>query len=326
MSEGNEAAIEPSLPIVDSHHHLWVQDNERYLFDEFLQDLNTGHTVIATVYVECGAMYRSRGPAELRPLGEAEFAAGVAAMSESGLFGPTHVCAGFIGAADLRLAEAAGDVIDALGDASGGRLRGIRCSAAWDASPEVNTGRRAFGPPRLLHDPHFRRGFAQLAKRGLTYDAFQYHPQMADVIDLADFFPDTPIVLNHVGGLLRIGPYAETDIFPAWLSDIKRLAQRPNAFVKLGGLGARRCGFDFHRRETPVNSDEIAHAWGPYILACIDAFGPERCMFESNFPPDKHSVSYVALWNAFKKITKDFSSTEIASMFCDTARRVYRLD
>lgn len=309
------------IPIIDPHHHLWAHTKERYLLDEFVTDLATVPNVVATVYSECSAMYRQSGPDHLRCVGEAEFAAGMAAMSASGLFGPVRICAGFVGAADLTSGDAVDEVLDAMATASGGRLRGIRGTANWDADPGVNTGTRPFAPEGLLADARFRKGFARLARRGLVYDAWQYHPQLDDVGRLAHAHPDTVIVVNHCGGLLGIGPYAKNETFAQWKALVAGVARYPNVVMKLGGLSAKRCGFTFVEH-TP---EELARAWAPYITTCIELFGPDRCMFESNTPPDKVAGSYATLWKAFELLAQPYSPSERMSMFNGTAARVYKV-
>ena len=322
MSHPHPPVIEPDLPIIDPHHHLWLRPEIRYLLDEYVADVGSGHSIVSTVYVECSAMYRQTGPVAMRPVGEAEFVAGMAAMSASGLFGETRICEGFVGAADLTLGAGVDDVLDALAIASGGRLRGIRGVATWDADPGVNTGTRPFAPRGLLADRRFRAGVARLRPRGLVYEAWQYHPQLPEAVDLADAFPDTTIVIDHVGGLLGIGPYARPGLFESWKALIGKAAERPNIVMKLGGLAARRCGFAHLPRPT---EDELARTWGPYILTCIDLFGPDRCMFESNFPPDNVAGSYRTIWNVFKLLAKGFSADDKTRLFSGTARRIYNL-
>jgi predicted TIM-barrel fold metal-dependent hydrolase len=241
------------------------------------------------------------------------------------LFGPTHVCAGFVGAADLRLGDAVDEVLEALAIASGGRLRGIRGAANWDADASVNTGTRPFGPRGLLLDSRFREGLRRLAARGLVYDAWQYHPQLNEVADLADAFPNAVIVVNHCGGLLGIGPYARADTIASWKTLVADVAQRPNVVMKLGGLSGKRCGFNFATGAAAPTAHDLAKAWAPYIETCIELFGVERCMFESNFPPDKVAGRYDTIWNAFKLIAADCSSNEKSNLFSGTARRVYRI-
>ena len=323
LADAAPEVVEPDLPIIDSHHHLWIRGDSRYLLDEFAADLASGHNVLASVYVECGAMYRKSGPPALRPVGEAEFVAGMAAMSDSGLFGPTQVCATFVGAADLTLGSAVDEVLDALALASGGRLRGIRGAAAWDADPSINPGGRPNAPQGLLLDGRFRAGFARVAARNLVYDAWQYHPQLPDVCSLADAFPHVPIVVDHCGGLLGIGAYAGPDNFVRWKALVTDVARRPNTLMKLGGLSRQRCGFDFEARPTRPSAEELAKTWRPYIETCIELFGPTRCMFESNFPPDHVAGSYRTVWNALKLTASRCSAAEKNDLFTGTARRVY---
>lgn len=320
-----EPIVLPDLPIVDSHHHLWLRPGSRYLLDEFAADLAGGHNVTATVCVESGAMYRRSGPLAMQPVGEAEFVAGMAAMSASGLFGPTEVGAAFVGAADLTIGPAVDEVLDALARASGDRLRGIRVNVAWDADPNINPGGRPHAPPGLLSDANFRAGFGRLAARGLSYDAWQYHPQLPELCNLADAFPGVPIIVNHCGGPLGVGAYARPDTFARWQALVVDAARRPNMVMKLGGIARQRCGFSFEDRPIPPSARELAQAWRPYIETCIDAFGPARCMFGSNFPPDGVAGSYGTIWNAFKLATLGCTDAERSELFSGTARRVYRI-
>ena len=320
-----EEILEPERPICDPHHHLWDHPGRRYLLDELLADTGSGHNVVATVFVECMSMYRAAGPAETRPVGETEFVNGVAAMSASGGFGPTRVAQGIVSFADLALGERVGAVLDAHLAASP-RFRGIRHAAGWDASDQIRNS-HTDPPPGLLRDARFRRGFAELAPRGLTFDAWLYHPQLPELTDLAKAFPDTTIILDHFGGPLGIGPYTgrRAEVFAAWKASIRALADCPNVVVKLGGLVMPLNGFGFHKREQPIGSVELAEATRDWYLHTIECFGVARCMFESNFPVDKASVSYRVLWNSFKRIAAGFSAAERAALFHDTAVRVYRL-
>jgi L-fuconolactonase len=320
-----EDVLEPDRPIYDPHHHLWDHPGRRYLLDELLTDLGSGHNVVATVFVECMSMYRANGPQEMRPVGETEFVNGVAAMSASGGFGKTRVASGIVSFADLALGEQVGAVLDAHLAASP-RFRGIRHAAGWEASDQVRNS-HTNPPPALLGDERFRRGFAELAPRGLTFDAWLYHPQLPELTDLAKAFPDTTIILDHFGGPLGIGPYAgrRAEVFSVWKTAIRALADCPNVVVKLGGLVMPLNGFRFHKREQPIGSIELAEATRDWYLHTIECFGVERCMFESNFPVDKVSVSYRVLWNSFKRLTANFSAAERAALFHDTAARVYRL-
>lgn len=323
-----EEIIEPELPICDPHHHLWdYPGSSRYLLDELLADTGSGHNIESTVFVECGSFYRAAGPEALRPVGETEFVNGQAAMSASGVYGTTRACEGIVGFADLTLGAEVEEVLAAHVVAGGGRFRGIRHAAGWDDSAAVRNSHT--NPPENLYGrADFRAGFARLADFDLSFEAWQYHPQLPQVIELARAFPKQPIVLDHVGGPLGIGPYAgrREAIFAAWAGNIRELADCPNVVVKLGGLGMAICGFEFHKREAKPGSKELADAWRPYLETCIEAFGPERAMFESNFPVDGVSCTYATLWNALKRVAAGASASEKASLFKDTARRVYRLN
>jgi len=219
------------------------------------------------------------------------------------------------------------EVLEAETRVGGGRFRGIRHGASWDASDEIQKFATRVIPPHLVRDPEFREGFAQLAPLELSFESWQYHPQLPDAIDLARAFPDTTIILNHVGGVLGVGPYTghRQEILSGWKKDIAELAKCSNVNVKLGGVGMTSFGFDFHERDVPPSSEELAAAWRQYIEPCIEAFGVNRCMFESNFPPDKQSGGYPELWNAFKRITAGASAAEKTALYSGTAARVYRL-
>lgn len=321
-----EVVLDPELPIVDPHHHLWDRPGWRYLLPELLADIETGHNIVATVFIQCRAMHRAAGPEQLRPVGETEFVNGVAAMSASGSYGPTRICAGIVGHADLRLGAQAQEVLEAHIRAGGGRFRGIRHITAWDVDPTVMNPAYA-PPPRLMADRTFREGFARLAPLDLSFDAWLYHPQLDELTDLARAFPDTRIVLNHVGGPLAIGAYAakREDVFLKWAASIRDLANCPNVCVKLGGIGMRINGYNFHLQPDPPSSQTLADAWKPYIVTCIEAFGAARCMFESNFPVDKGSYGYREYWNACKILAHGASEMERRDLFAGTATRFYRL-
>jgi L-fuconolactonase len=320
-----EAALEPELAIVDPHHHLWDHPGSRYMLDEILRDTSSGHRVLATVFVECMSMYRADGPEPMRPVGETEFVNGIAAQSASGQYGETRVAAGIVGFADLTLGESVAPVLEAHIAAAPMRFRGIRHAGGFDASPDVRNS-HTNPPADLYQSPRFREGFARLSKLGLSFEAWQYHPQMPAVTALARAFPDTTIVLDHFGGPLGIGPYEgrRAEIFGEWKKNIAELARCPNVLVKLGGINMPVNGFGWHRRAAPPTSDELASATRDYYLHTIDQFGPRRCMFESNFPVDRVSCSYVVLWNAFKKIAARFNKDEKAQLFHRTAADVYR--
>jgi predicted TIM-barrel fold metal-dependent hydrolase len=324
-----EQPIEPDLPICDAHHHLWhrpsTQDRpgSRYLFEELLDDVGSGHNIVKTVFVQCGSMYRKDGPEEMKPVGETEFVQGVAAMSASGQYGPTEVAAGIVGYADLTIGDAIAPMLEAHIRA-GRNFRGIRYMTSWEDNPEFPIYAKA---PHMLMDPGLRRGFACLERYGLSFDAWLHHTQLMELVDLARVFPDTPIILDHIGGPILIGSYAgkREEVFEEWKRGIAELATCPNVVVKLGGIGLPLLGFGWHERSAPPGSAEMAEATAPYYLWCIERFGVDRCMFESNFPVDKRTCSYTVLWNAFKIMTKDFSAQERAALFHDTAAKVYRL-
>lgn len=324
LGRSNEEILEPELPICDPHHHLWQHPNHTYLLPEFLAD-SGGHKVVSTVYAECGSFYRRDGAAEMRPVGEAEFAAGVGAASE-GDGRTTRVAAAFVGYADLTLGAAVTPVLEALAEAGAGRFRGVRHSAAWNPS-FVFAGGHGRPVEGLYRDARLHEGLGVLKAMGLTFDAWVYHTQLGDVADLARRFPNQPIVLNHLGGPIGVGPYAaqRDAVFADWSVGIRALARYANVWVKLGGLGSTRAGFAWHDRPEPPSSAELAEAWRPYVEVCIEAFGVERCMFESNFPVDKASCTYTALWNAFKRIAAGASAYEKAALFRSTAERFYRI-
>jgi L-fuconolactonase len=260
-------------------------------------------------------------------VGETEFVNGFAAMSASGLYGPSRICAGIIGWADLMLGAAVQEVLEAHIAAGGGRLRGIRNTVCWDADASIPRSLRKTEAGMLL-DPRFRAGMSRLAPLGLSFDVWLFHSQLGELADLAAAFPETTIVVDHLGGPLRIGRYASQrdEAFKVWAAGIKRLAGFPNVVIKLGGLGMHVFGFELDHAPLPPGSELLARLWRPYIETCIDAFGPKRCMFESNFPVDKAAYGYVNGWNAFKRLTAGFSADEKAELFSGTARRVYRLD
>jgi L-fuconolactonase len=320
--------LEPALPICDPHHHLWDFRPEpvpyqRYLLPELAEDLNSGHNVRSTVFIEVKARYRPDGPEEMRPVGEVEFVEGLATESASGTYGRTRVAAAIIGYADLKLGERVAPVLDAMQAASPTRFRGIRHSTGWDPSPEL-VNRDIQG---VLSSDQYRAGARELARRGLCLENSLYHPQLPELAAFARALPELTIILNHIGGLVRIGPYADRDgeVLPAWRRGIAAVAACPNVILKLGGVGQRRFGFDWHARATPIGSEELAAALAPLMQYGIEQFGPDRCMFESNFPVDKVSYSYTVVYNAFKRLSTGYTAAERAALFHDTAARVYRL-
>jgi len=346
-----EPIIEPQLPIVDAHHHLYflpeavltameAQDNisaralapvfrrqPRYLFDELMADLTSGHNVRASVHIDAEAMYRVSGPEAMKSVGEVEFVNGVAAMAASGLFGEVKACAGIVGGGvDLRLGDTVEEVLTAHIRAGGGRYRGIRGPGLVYDEDSTILGAGA-GVPHLLLDAAFRRGFKRLSQFGLSFDAWLFEPQLPELIDLARAFPETPIILNHTGTPMGVGRYAgkRAERFPIWRDNIRTLSRCANVAVKLGGLGIPYGGFKSYLSTPPATSSQLAEEWKPYIETCIEAFGADRCMFESNFPIDAAVGTYAVLWNAFKRLAAGASKEEKAALFSGTATRVYRL-
>jgi L-fuconolactonase len=341
-----EAIIEPGLPIVDPHHHLWdlrpllpafpeprhafletLAGAAHYTFDALHADTHSGHNIIATVFMECSAFYdASRGEA-LKVVGEVEFVNGVAAQGASGLYGDYRPCAGIVGHADLTLGAGVRPVIEALLAAGNGRFRGIRHVGAWDADPTV-LGPPFHAPERLFGSDAFRAGFSAYGEYGLTFDAWVLEPQLEDVLELARAFPEQQVILDHCGTPLGIASYRGKlpEHFERWRASIRAIAECPNVSVKLGGLAMPFCQMPDRGPAAGLGSEELAALWKPYIETCIEAFGPARAMFESNYPVDRWGASYRVLWNAFKRITSDASAEEKHALFAGTAARVYGIE
>jgi L-fuconolactonase len=342
----NEAILEPDLPIIDPHHHLWdlrpalplfpeprhpfleaLATAPYYTFDALHADVTSGHNIVGTVFMECGAFYRAGASDPLKVVGEVEYVTGVAAQSASGLYGDLRLCAGIVGHANMTLGDGLAEVLDALAAAGRERFMGIRHTAAWDADPDVLGGR--INRPRGLYlDSTFRTAFRHLAPRGLTFDAWVLEPQLGDVIDLARAFPDTTIVLDHCGTPLNVASYHGRlhERFDPWRDKIRELARCPNVSVKLGGLAMAFCGMPERGPLPGIGSEILAAMWRPYIETCIEAFGAERAMFESNFPVDRWGCDYPTLWNAFKRLTHGASADEKHALYAGTAARVYRIE
>ncbi len=323
-----EPILEPELPICDPHHHFWDfrlgrLPYQRYLLHELIADTGSGHNIRSTVFIEARAMYRADGPAEMKPVGEVEFVQGLAAASASGLYGPCRAAAAIVGHVDLKLGDRVEPVLEALKAASPNRFRGIRHIVTWDADPRVES-RETEG---VLATPEFRAGAKIVTRMGLSLDTICCFPQLPEMVAFARAVPDLPIVMNHLGGLNRTGPFAgkDAEVMAAWKGGMAELAKCPNVLLKLGGHGMPRFGFDWHLRDIPVGSEELAADIAPLMDYCIEQFGPSRCMFESNFPVDKVSFSYPVLWNAFKRYSKTYSAAERAAMLHDTAARAYRI-
>ncbi|HVZ45778.1 MAG TPA: amidohydrolase family protein [Ramlibacter sp.] len=326
LASYTETAIDPDVAIVDSHHHVWDIPEWRYMFEDVLADMRAGHRVIASVFVQCYSMYRKDGPKELRCIGETEFANGVAAMSASGVYGDTRICDGIVGMANLTAGAEVERVLEAHVRAAGERFKGIRQITAYDDEPAIHNKKWGLAAG-IAGDAGFRAGYRRLGRMGLSFDAYVFHTQLGELAGLARAEPETTLVLNHVGAPVGIGRFAgqREAVAKAWRAGIAELAACPNVFVKLGGMGMATVGFDFHQQAQPPSSDMLSAAWAPYMDYCIEKFGPGRCMFESNFPVDKGSCSYVVLWNAFKKIARRYTAAEQFQLFAGTAGAVYRL-
>ena len=325
-----EETQEPDLPICDPHHHLWDFNHtrvaHRYLLDEILEDLNCGHNIVSTVFIECGAMIDTTNPSPMRMVNETTFVSGIAAMSASRLYGNCSIAAGIVGHADLCLGDDVAPILEAHLIAGDGRFRGIRHSCTWDASADVPNA-RCQPVEHLYRQENFRQGFAQLAKHNMSFEGWCYHTQISELTELAQDFSDTTIVLDHFGGPVGIGPYKGKleENFAQWKTDITNLASSQNVVAKLGGINMELNGFGWHEQDRPPTSQELMEATRPYYEHTIEQFGPDRCMFESNFPVDMCTCSYNVLWNSFKLLTENFTSTEKTMLFHDTATRIYRL-
>jgi predicted TIM-barrel fold metal-dependent hydrolase len=320
----DEAALEPDLPIVDPHHHLWTDLalSSRYVRNFMPGDLAAaaqGHKVVATVYLECHQGYRTDGPEAMRPVGETEFAARAA-----GRVGEMEVCAGIVSYADLMLGEAVGAVLDAHIEAARGRFRGVRNMVTFGGELGLPAMYDRAPAGRLL-EPAMRAGARELVRRGLSFDTWLFHPQLADLCAFADAAPDLTIVLDHIGGYVATGRAAPEQAFDAWRTALSEAAKRPNIVLKVGGVGMDMISPAFTEALEKPSSEAMAAAWEPLFETCVDLFGAERCMLESNFPVDGPAGSYRRFWNAFKRLAAGASADEKTALFSGTARRVYRL-
>jgi len=326
LTQVKEDILEPDLPICDPHHHLWDHPTHRYLLDEILEDTGDGHNIVSTVFVECNSMFRGSGPEELKPIGETEFVQGIAAMSASGQYGNTRVAEGIVSHADLSLGQNVRPVLEAHIAASNNRFKGIRHATGWHPEKSV---RNSHSRPaeHLMQNDKFLEGFQVLSDMGLSFDAWFYFEQLPEFISLANQFPEATIILDHFGGPLGIGPYqGKLDaVFNQWCDLIAPLENNPNVLFKLGGINMKVNGYDWHKQSGPPTSDQLVDTTARYYQFCIDRFGADRCMFESNFPVDKDSCSYHVLWNAFKKLSSGYSEAERSALFHDTATKAYRL-
>lgn len=323
----DEPILEPDIPIIDAHHHLFDRPPLRYMLDEYLADARAGHRIVASVYLETQAFARPDGPEVLRPLGEIEFANGVGAMCASGVYGDCRACAAIVGYADLRLGDQVAELLDRALELAPDRFRGVR-QVSIDDPTEVAYRFITKRPPRgVMKSPGFRPGLRHVVKRGLTFDAALFHHQLQDVIELADAFPDGTFVLNHCGHAMAMDmdEQEKAEVFREYSRLLFEVARRPNVHCKIGGLGMPFWGFRFEEREDPIGYQELATAWRPYVETTIEAFGADRCMMESNFPMDARSAGFVPIWNALKHIVRAASPGEKEALFHGTAARVYRI-
>jgi L-fuconolactonase len=321
LASNPETPIDSEIEIIDPHIHLWDSNDEsRYLYDELRAELRSGHNIVGCIFVECGFRDRGDGPSEMAPVEETAAVAGIARARNDVDFSIMSI----IGAADLSLGHRAGKVLDAHIEAGQGLFSGIRCRLTFD---NTGSGLKNASPASLMSDPIFGEGVREVSRRDLILDSWLYFSQLAEFFDLARSNPECTFVLNHAGGILGVGIYAgrRDEVIDWWQLQLTRLAELPNVFVKVGGLGQSICGFDFENGWIPPSSDDLLVAWGAIVNRAIDTFGTDRCMLESNFPPDRNSVSYVTLWNGFKKITSGYSASERSALFGGTARSVYSI-
>jgi L-fuconolactonase len=324
-----EPVLDPDLPIVDPHLHLWQPPHgHRYYVEEYARDLVAcGHNVEASVYLQCFHMYRAHGPNHLKYVGETEFAVGQAAMAASGTFTRSRVAAGIVGYADLTLGKLTQQLLEAHVEAGNGRFRGVRQLAKWDADPAVR-GAYSAPAPSLYMDAAFGEGLDLVTKMGLSFDASVFHPQLPEVAALARAHADANIVLIHCGSPVGHGRYAgrHEENYAAWLAGMKQVASCPNVTVKMGGLLINLANFDFARAAAPPTSAQLAELWKPWIEPCLELFGAERSMASSNFPVDKAGFGYGTVWNMFKRLTAGCTAEERRLVLGGTAKRVYRID
>jgi predicted TIM-barrel fold metal-dependent hydrolase len=319
-----EDIVDPDRPIIDSHHHLFKAGTRWgvYALEDLWADTDSGHNIEKTVFIDCRYSYRADGPERMKPVGETEAACEVA--GESAKAEGKATIAGIVSHADLLLGEAVEPVMAAHTQAGRGLFRGIRHMGVFDSTDSMpNTSLI----PCPYGEASFRSGVRTIGRLGYTYDAFHFFHQNQDFCELAQACPDTKMILNHFAFPVGVGAYAgkQEEVFKHWKEGIAAVARCTNVVAKLGGLAMPECGFGWESREAPPTSDEFVEAQKRYYLHTIECFGPSRCMFESNFPVDKVSISYPVMWNGMKKIVADFFEDEKHEMFYGTAARVYRV-
>mgnify|MGYP002725675523 CR=1 FL=1 len=324
LAKVEEEILEPDLAIIDPHHHLWHADVYTYLMPELAVDLASGHNIAATLSAECHSTYRQHGPVAANSRGEPEFPRAPAPPRLSGDFVPTRACDVMFGNVDMTLGAGVEPLLERHMEASGGRFRGVRYSTGWDEDERIHNVAPDQG--MLVHET-VKDAVAVLDRMDLEFDCWLYHPQLDEVAQLADAFPNLRIVLNHVGSPILGGPYRgkQDEVFEDWRVRILGVGERQNVYVKLGALPIRMPGFEGDR-SLPPGSEEVAAAWRPWIETCIEAFGPARSMFESNFPVQKRWCSYQVCWNAFKRLAGGASASEKQDLFAGAAAAAYKID
>ena len=327
LNQVKEDIIDPDLPIIDPHHHLWHGDNQLagsfpYLMEQLSEDTNSGHNIIGTIFMECAQGYYLNGDEKYKSVGETEFVINIIEESKN-ISGPTNIL-GIISFADLMLGSEVKDVLDKHIITGKGLFKGIRHAAGWDHNNEIQNS-HSNPVKNIYYETSFRKGAEELIKLNLTFDAWHYHHQINDLSIFSKNYPELTIIHDHFGGPLGVGPYQgkRDEIFKKWKDDISLLAESKNVYAKLGGLAMPVNGWNFHKNDKPATSNQIVEMHNDYYSHTLECFGVERCMFESNFPVDRRSVSYHVIWNAFKKMVTDYSDKDKNKLFFQNAKDVY---
>ena len=327
LAQVKEEIINPELPIIDPHHHLWNGDNQLassfpYLIDNLSEDTNSGHNIVGTIFMECAQGYYQEGEDKYKPIGETEYVMKV--IKDSKKTSNSANIIGIISFADLMLGSEVKDVLNQHILIGEGLFKGIRHAAGWDQSNEIHNS-HSNPIKNIYYDPSFRKGAEELIKLNLTFDSWHYHNQISDLSIFAKDYPELTIIHDHFGGPLGVGPYQgkKQEIFKKWKDDISQLSENKNVHSKLGGLAMPVNGWNFHKQDKPATSDQIIEMHYDYYLHAIECFGVDRCMFESNFPVDRRSISYHVLWNAFKKMVSNYSNEDKNKLFFQNAKDIY---
>lgn len=290
-----------------------------YLTQDYVADLADVAEVVGLVHVEAGWVVKE----PTGPVDETRWVDGLAPVGNVGMLG-------IVANADLTLGERVEDVLVAHLEAST-RVRGIRDLLAWHPSREImNTT----DDPERSRQADFRRGFEMFSKYGLNFETSIFSTQLTEMVELARTFPEQPILVCHMATPVAVGgPIGEVGrtaderarIRGEWAEGIARLAECANVWMKLSGLLMPICGFGFERRSARPSVDELVATVGPFIDHVIDAFGPERCMFGSNFPVDKPSAPLPTLLQAYRLIVEGLPDEAQNRLFVGTAQEFYRL-